>query len=240
MAAHFPSTEWSNLRTLHEGSTDEARAGLSRLCALYWLPLYCFLRRTGVSPEDAKELVQGFFVHLLEKDVLRGLDEAKGRFRSFLIASLKNFVANERRRTAALKRRPAASLIELDAFQAERMNDRLSSGELTPEEEYERNWAVAMIERAVKRLRAEQRSRGDEETFDRISPYVLGGSSLPPYRSMADSLGLSESALKVRVSRLRSRLGGALRDEVARTVADPAQVDDELRSLLTHWGGVTS
>ena len=234
--ALFPTTTWSTLNLLHRGHDEDARAALGRLCELYWQPLYGYLRGSRQNPEEAKDLVQSYFVHLLESKALSRVDPSKGRFRSFLIASLKNFVANQRRHANAQKRAPEAGFVSLDVDGAEHRYIELARDELTPEQQFERNWAITLIERGVERLRDEECKAGRETAFEAVSAHVLGAGKRPPYRQVAAGLGISEAAVKVRVSRMRKRLGRLLYEEVRSTVAAEDDVAGELRHLLALWG----
>jgi RNA polymerase sigma-70 factor (ECF subfamily) len=234
MADDFLTTRWSIVRAA--GADDAAREGaLAWLCEAYWVPLYAYLRRKGNSEEDARDLVQSFFVHLLEKDALVGLSPEAGKFRAFMLASLKNFAANERARAAAEKRRATNAAFTVSLDDAEEIYRREASSELNAEELFEKRWALAVVVSATARLRAEFAQAGRTEVFEVLQQYLVGESDAS-YAETAERLGMNEGAVKTAIHRLRKRLGKVLRDEVAETVADPSQVDAELRYLLGVLG----
>lgn len=227
----FPTTRWTELFALRDLGPEGARLAFGRLYERYWIPLYGFLRRRGHAPDDAADLLQEFFAHLLDRDFLSRL-ELTGRLRAFLLASLKNFMRDERDRRRAAKRQPGLPLVSLDVEAAERAYLEVPSGEASPEEIYERRWAEGMIERATARLEETERRAGRDRDFALLRAHVLGDDEGVPYRRIAEDLGVSESAIKVRVHRLRKRFGRFLREDIELTVDDEAAVDDELRHLL--------
>lgn len=231
MAPRFATTEWSQVLAVR-GSGTQAREALEVLCATYWYPLYGYVRRSH-DAEEARDLTQGFFTHLLEKDAFEAIDRSKGRFRSFLLASLENFLSHERDRAQALKRGGAAVTFSLDADQAETRYRREPADTLTPEHIYERRWALTVMECAMDRLEAEAAESESPELFGRLKSYLTGQEPHTPYRELGLEIGKSENAIKNRVHRLRRRWGQLLREEVARTVAEETEVDAELRHLLT-------
>lgn len=234
MADDFLTTRWSIVRAA--GADDAAREGaLAWLCDAYWFPLYAYLRRKGNAEEDARDLVQSFFAHLLEKDALAGLSPEAGKFRAFMLASLKNFAANERARATAEKRRATNAAFTVSLDDAEEIYKREASNELNAEELYEKRWALAVVVAATTRLRAEFAQAGRAEVFEVLQQYLVGESDAS-YAETAERLGMNEGAVKTAIHRLRKRLGNVLREEVAETVADPSQVDAELRYLLSVLG----
>ncbi len=234
--ALFPTTTWGGLNRLHESSEDVVREALAQLCELYWQPLYAYLRGSHYSREEAMDLVQSFFVHVIESGALRKVDPSKGRLRSFLITSLKNFVANKHRHDGVKKRAPEAGLVSLDVDSAECRYAELARDELTPEVMFERNWAIALIDRSVEQLREEEIEAGRRDAFATLSTYVVGAGTRPSYREVASALGLSVGATRVRVSRMRKRLGALLCQQVRATVAEEEDVEGEVRHLLELWG----
>lgn len=210
--------------------TAHANAALETLCRAYWYPLYAYLRRAGSAHDEAEDLVQGFFARLIEKRDFRAQRE-RGRFRSFLLAALRNFVANERDRERALKRGGRERLVELDADAGVRF-EREARDDDTPEKLYERQFALALLDEVTARLAEEQLRAKKGAQFERLSAYLSQGSDEVPYGAIAVELKLSEGAVRVAVHRLRKRFGELLRLAVADTVADPADVEDELRALL--------
>jgi len=206
---------------------------METLCGLYWYPLYAFVRSRGASAEQAEDVTQGFFVHLLEKEALQHVDPAKGRFRSFLLASCKNFLADERARMSAKKRGGGVPALSLDAEAAESRYRLEPADELTPERIFERQWALTVIEQALTRLSERYAGRGKLDHFEALKVFLSGEQRPVPYSEVARRLGLTEVAVKVAVHRLRKRFRDALREEIAQTVANQNDVDAELRSLYS-------
>jgi RNA polymerase sigma-70 factor (ECF subfamily) len=235
MQAGFASTQWSVVLAARDAEPERSRAALAALCASYWRPLYLFVRRTGLSVDDAQDLTQGFFAHLLEKEGLRRVDPALGKFRAFLLASLKNFMANERRRGEAQKRGGGASVVSLEEMtQAEDLGAAEADGSLTPERIYERNWALELLRRATARLEAEFAAAGKATLFEHLKPYLTGDREMR-YAELAALLEISEVTVRVAVHRMRGRFRDLLQDEVAQTLPDPgdaAAMEQELRFLL--------
>ena len=216
-----------------EAPSSRSREALAALCERYWYPLYAFIRRQGSTQEEARDLAQGYFLQFLEKGFLKTVRPDAGRFRCFLLASVKHFLSNERDRERALKRGGGQSPIrlELDAAEGRYRMDPADAA-LTPDRLFERQWAMTVLERAMSSLREEFARSGEASRFDRLKLYLTGEEPAVPYRQVAVELGLSESAVKVAVHRLRQRFGQALREVVAETVASPAEIDDEIRSML--------
>ena len=217
-------------------SSPNGRKALAKLCATYWYPLYAFVRRQGHAVDDAQDLTQEFFSRLLEKNYVAAADQTRGKFRSFLLASLKHFLANEWRRGAAQKRGGKSAALPLDLDAGESRYSLEPSHELTAEKIFERRWAMALLELTLAKLR-EEYSGGDKlKLFDRLKAYLGGDRASVPYRQLADELGLSEGAVKVAVHRMRRRCRELLRAEIAQTVAGPEEVDEELRDLFKAVG----
>lgn len=229
MSERFATTQWTLVLAARDGTEGEAAQALEALCDAYWYPLYAYVRRRGHDQDAARDLTQAFFAELLGRDFLGSVDRSKGRFRAFLLASLGNFLSHERDRERALKRGGGVRPLPLDADTAETRYLREPADRLTPELVFERRWGLTVMERAMERLRAD--ASDEPERFERLRP-CLTGSEHASYREIAEALGLTESAVKAAVHRLRQRYGRLLRDEIAATVADPAEVDDELRHLL--------
>lgn len=220
------------LSAAHGGG--DSRAALEWLCTSYWYPLYAYVRRRGYDVESARDLTQGFFVSLLERGALRGLDPELGKFRAFLLASMNHFLANEVERQAALKRRADNPAFCIDLENVERLYALEPVEGLGPEALFESRWARTVLDRALRRLREEHEATDKGELFRRLSGYLTGDE--PSSDRLADELGMEPGTLRVAVHRLRRRLGAILRDEVAQTISNPAEVDDELRSLLQAAG----
>jgi RNA polymerase sigma-70 factor (ECF subfamily) len=211
---------------------EKRREALATLCTIYWSPLYHYVRRCGNGPERAQDLTQEFFVRLLEKDVVAAASQARGRFRSFLLASMKNFLLNAHDREVTQKQGGDWIAWSLDWDVAESHLHLEPAHELTPERVYERAWAIALLDRVLERLKTEADAAGKEQAFEVLKEALAGGRDKLPYASLATQLGVSEAAARQAVHRLRKRYREILRDEVSQTVADPAEVEDEIRNLL--------
>lgn len=233
----FATTRWSQVLAAGAGPTSDSREALARLCELYWRPLYAYVRRWGYDADEAQDLTQEFFSRLLEKHYLRAADPARGRFRSFLLASLKHFLSNERDRAAAVKRGGRATVLPLEFETAEGWYVREPPDDETPERVYERRWALTLLERTLERLRREFEAAGKGAMFSRLEGHLTGEQETAPYAQLAAELGTSEGAVKVAVHRLRRRFGALLREEIAETVSEPAEVDDEIRQLFRSLRG---
>lgn len=233
----FPTTAWSDLLSLQARGEEGAREAIGRLYEAYWAPLYSYLRRRGYDPDAAGDLLQSFYLHLVEKEVLRHVERAGGRLRAFLIVALRNFARDEHARERARKRSPEAPLLSLDLLGEERRFQARAAAGTDPETLFEEQWARTVAARAVRELVLRDRDAGRSGESEILRGYVLGGAEPAPYSEAAARLGISESAVKVRVHRYRKRLGSILRQEVARTVSDETAVDGELRLLLGRLGG---
>jgi len=232
MCARVATTQWSQVLAARDGSDTEARAALESLCQTYWQPLYAYIRHQGYGPDEARDLTQGFFAELLDKDFLADVEPEKGRFRSFLLASLRHFLSHQRDRDRALKRGGGAITISLDVSAGEQKYSIHLAESMTPEDVFEYRWAMTVLDRAVDRLQQESEEAGTKFQFENLQQYLTGRGRQLPYRETATALGISEAATKSAVQRLRRRLGRCLRSEIAETVANPADVDDEVRNLL--------
>jgi len=233
----FATTRWSVVLAAAEtgGASGDAGTALAELCRLYWFPLYAFVRRRGHSPHDAEDLTQAFFVRFLEKNGLAAVNPDKGRFRSFLLASLKHFLANEWDRGQAQKRGGGESVLELDALTAEERYRLEPADALSPERLYERQWALSLLAQVLDRLEAEHAAAGKGVRFAEMKGFLTGEGTPDSYSTIGGRHGLSEGAFKVAVHRLRKRYRELLREEIARTVADPAETADELRRLFAAF-----
>jgi RNA polymerase sigma factor (sigma-70 family) len=228
----FITTRWTLVATAASGSDTRARDALAALCQAYWPPLYTYLRRHGHDREDAEDLVQGFFARLLERGDVRSADADRGRFRSFLLTSLKRYVINEHERATTAKRGGTHFPLSLDFDEAERGHSMEPRTDDTPERVFDRRWATISLDRAVQRLRDECHETGKGELADALLPYLTDVGDLPTYSDVGGALGLSEGAVKVAVHRLRRRFGALLRHEIADTVIAPEDVEDEVRELI--------
>jgi RNA polymerase sigma-70 factor (ECF subfamily) len=211
--------------------THSQRA-LAELAQLYWFPLYAYIRRQGHPPAQAEDLTQDFFARLLEKKTLASIDRTKGKFRSFLLASLQNFLHNEHDKTHAHKRGGGQQTIPLDALTAESRYALEPADTLTPERVFERRWAWAVLDQVLHRLEQHYAAKGQQPLFDALKPSLTARLDTATYAQRAAELGMAEGALLVAAHRLRRRYRDLLRDEIAHTVADPALIDEEIRYLL--------
>lgn len=234
-SSQFPTTRWTLVVAASDPQRKEARSALAALCENYWYPLYAYLRRRGYSADQAKDLTQDFFMRILEGRYLDRADAEKGRFRSFLLTSLKFFVADEQDRQRAHKR-GGGGVVSLEFSSGEGRYQREPAHEETPERLFERRWALSVLDRVVEKLRAEFVRHGRREHFERLKGFLLGHSDAP-YAALASEMNTSEGALKVAVHRLRKRYRELFRQEIADTVADPAEVESELRFLATVLTG---
>lgn len=235
--AGFRTTHWSVVLAANGESTPGAALALETLCAAYWYPLYSFLRRQGRSPHDAQDLTQSFFAHLLSKDRLRSVDPRKGRFRSFLLASMKNFLANEWDKAQALKRGGGITFVPVDEEAGEERFCREPADTASPDRAFEQSWATTLLESVLARLREEYTADGRPELFSALQGCLGGDRDGPSYAEIAASQGLSEGAVKMAVLRMRRRFGELLRAEIAHTVTRPEEVDEEIRSLFAAVSG---
>jgi RNA polymerase sigma-70 factor (ECF subfamily) len=231
--AKFTPTHWSVVLAAagHSDSTH-ARDALEKLCRNYWVPIYAFVRRQGHNPPDAQDLTQEFFARLLEKNYLAGADRTKGRFRSFLLASLKHFLANEWDKANAQKRGGGRVPISIDAAAVETSFGAELADQLTADKIFERRWALALLDQVLRRLRDEYTRDGKEKQFEQLKQTLTEASRSVPYSEIAARLGISEGAVKVAVHRLRQRYRELLRAEIADTVAGADEVEDEIRNLF--------
>ena len=234
-AARFRSTHWSIVFSAAQDHTPAGQAALAELYRIYWYPLYSHVRRRGYSPEDSQDLTQSFFLRLLEHRGLAQVDPRKGRFRSFLLASLQNFLSTAHRREHTIKRGGLFAFTSLDAeavesrYQLEPTDDHA----LTPEQIFDARWALTLLNEAVKSVQAEHAARGKAKTFEVLMGFLPSVSAkLPSYEEAAAMLGISEAAVNALIHRLRKQYSIALRREVARTVSEPGAIDDEIHLLF--------
>lgn len=235
-AARFEQTRWSIVVTAADGDSTKARKALTHLCETYWYPLYAFVRREGHSAHDAQDLTQEFFARLIEKRKLAGLVREKGKFRSFLLTAMNNFLTDEWKRAEAQKR-GAHQIISLDAAQAETRYRLEPADTLTPEKIFAKNWALTLLKVVYERLQKEFSDDGKAAQFEALSFALTGDKSAVPYAELSAKLSMSESAVKVAVHRLRQRYREVLRDEVGQTVDSPEEIEAELRDLMRALAG---
>ncbi|UCD49925.1 MAG: sigma-70 family RNA polymerase sigma factor [Phycisphaerales bacterium] len=219
------------LRAGEPGATGY-REALEALCRAYWLPLYAYLRRRGCNCHQAEDYTQGFFARLFERQALVRADPTRGKFRSFLLAALKNFVADERDYAQASKRGGGARALPLDFGEAEARYALAPSDTLSPEEFFDRSWALAALQQAMAKLKAEYAEAGKEHLFERFKGSLQVDANVASYRDMAADVGMSAGAARVAVHRLRRRFRDLVRQEIAQTVSEPAEVDEEVNYLF--------
>jgi DNA-directed RNA polymerase specialized sigma24 family protein len=232
----FETTRWSLVVAAGSGDSSAARAALATLCETYWYPLYAYVRRRGTSADDARDLTQGFFTSLLERRDFEDLRQERGRFRAFLLASLQHFLANDAARRRTQKRGGGLTFLPL-AFDEAEGRYRIEPAESsTPETLFERRWALTVIDRVLGELRREWEADGREAEFDELKSCLLGVNPSGGYAAIATRLETSEGAVKTAVHRLRRKFQSALRKDIAETVSDPDDVDDEIRYLVRALG----
>ena len=230
-AAAFTTTHWSVVLAA-QGESAEAEAALEKLCRTYWWPLYGFVRRQGYKPEDAQDLTQAFFARLLERKDLETVSQERGRLRSYLLASIKNFLSKARHRELTLKRGEGRPLVSLDELLARERTDQEPAHKLSADRIYERRWALTLLEQVLVRLRTEYEAAGKLPLFDRLKELLAGESDQPSQAKIAAEMRMTENAVKQAFHRLRYRYRQLLHEEIAHTVAAPDDVEDELRHFM--------
>ena len=235
-AARFATTHWTMVLSAGRRSSPQSQAALAALCEMYWYPLFAYARRRGLDANDAADEIQEFFANLVEKRVLDVADPARGRFRTFLLTSLQNFLANQRRRNRAQKRGGGAITLSIDQADAESRYRLEPADPDTPERVFERRWALTVLDRATSRLRDDYAKAGKAEILEQLSPCIGLTARDNSYRDVAEALDMTEGAVKTAVHRMRRRLREFLRDEIAQTVAKPEEIDEELRELIASLG----
>lgn len=228
----FVTTHWSVVRSARDKNSAHWAEALERLCQTYWYPLYVYVRRSGHGPEDAQDLTQEFFARLLQKDYLHAVTQEKGRFRTFLLVALKRFLANEWDRLRAQKRGGGRPLASLDEIAEQRY--RFEPAEtLTPDKIYERRWALTLLDQAFGRLQEEFGAAGKAKEFEYLKTFLTAERGEIPFSEVAARMQTSEGAARLAVHRLRKRFREALRTEIAHTVSNPEELDEELRHMFT-------
>ena len=212
--------------------TPQAQAALEQLCQTYWFPLYAYIRRRGHAKADAEDLTQAFFARLLEKNFLANLDAEKGKFRAFLLAALKHFLANEWDKSQRQKRGGGETHLSLDWQTADTTFQVAATNEPSPDRVFDREWAVALLGKVIQRLQAECEADGRGTQFAELKIFLTAGKGASSHAEAARKLGMDETAVRVAVHRLRKRYRVLLRDEIARTLSEPAMVDEEMRALF--------
>ena len=239
MQSRFTTTSWSKVLAAREAPSAQAREALEALCQAYWYPLYAYVRRQGHDADEAGDLTQAYFAELIEKSYLEDYDPSRGRFRVFLRASVRHFLSKQREKALTWKRGGRTKTISFDAQEVESRYRHEPVDRLTPEEVFERRWALTVLESGLAKLRTEQREAGRGREFERLEGFLTGQEATVSYSEVAAELATSEGAIKTMIHRLRQRFGHLLRGEIAQTVAGPEEVDDEVKYLLgvvAPWG----
>ena len=235
--AEFTTTHWSVVLTAGQGGSPASEQALERLCRGYWYPLYAYTRRRGYDAHQAQDLVQEFFARFLARNYLHGLSAERGKFRSFLLASLNHFLANEWDRAKALKRGGGRNFISLDDEDAEERYGRDAATTLTPDRIFERRWALAVLEHALERLQEEFVGTGRQAQFERLKGFLEGEVARGDYDRAAAELKVSPGAVAMAVQRLRRRYRELVHDEIAQTVAAPGEIEEEMKHLIAVLAG---
>jgi RNA polymerase sigma factor (sigma-70 family) len=230
-AVLFTTTHWSVVLDA-QSESPAAQEALEKLCRIYWRPIYSFVRRQGVGPEEAEDLTQGFFADLLERKSLSAVRKEKGRLRSYLLGALKYFLADERRRAMAIKRGKGQRLIPLEELRGDDRIEMEPADPVTAERIYERRWAMTVLERVLSRLKDEFAAAGNARLFDSLKQLLPDEPGAPSQADIAAQLGMTENAVRQAFHRFRQRCQLLLREEIAHTVATPADIEDELRHLI--------
>ena len=235
-ASQFPSTLWSVVLQARNRPSPEADNALAALCQAYWYPVYVYVRRQVGSVDQAEDLTQAFFARLLEKDFLASVDRQKGKFRAFLLACCKHFLANERDHQRARKRGGGQALLSLDLLSAEEHYRREPADTLTPERHFERSWALLLLDQSLDRLRREYHDSGKGPLYENLRGALLGEAAPLSCAAIGTALGMSEAAIKKAAQRLRQRYRELLREQIAATVEGPEAVEEEIRELFAVLG----
>ncbi len=235
-ASQFATTRWTMVTAAGREDSPDARQALEFLCRKYWSPLYFYLRRRGYDRSQAEDFVQGFFTHLLEKRGLRNVTPQKSKFRSFLLVSLKNFVADEWRRSQTERRGGGKCFLSLEFEQAETSYSLEPADRLSADKLFDRSWALTVIARAMEALQGEYAKAGKGEFFEQVKGYITAEPEAGSYQQSVVRLEMSEGAVRVAVHRLRRRLREVIRSEIAETVTTGEQLEEEIRDLFAAFG----
>lgn len=232
-AGQFMTTCWSAVLLSGQSQAPGSDRAREEFCQLYWYPLYAFVRRRGYNADDAKDLTQGFFLFIFDHKALQRVTPTKGKFRSFLLGSLKNYLSNEYQRENAIKRGGKIDFVSVDFSDGEDRYSREPTDSLTPEKIFDANWALTLLERAIERLKEEYSAQGKATVFETLRPFldVSGLAPVPSYEVASEKLKVTSAGVKTLIHRFRKRYSEILREAVAQTVTDPGEIDDEIRSL---------
>jgi len=228
----FPHTRWTLVLAATRKDAPESAAALEAICHAYWYPLYAYVRRRGYGKEDAEDLVQAFFARFLEKNYLAGLDAERGRFRAFLLASLKHFLINEWKKAQRQKRGGGELPLSLDWQTADTKFQVAATNEPSPDKAFDREWALALLAKVIERLQKECEAEGKGKVFEQLKTFLMAGKGESAQSEVAKVLDMEEGAVRVAIHRLRKRYRVLLRDEIVQTLADESLVDEELRALF--------
>ena len=228
----FATTHWTVVLAAGKISSPASQHALDELCQTYWFPLYAYVRRRGYAKADAEDLVQAFFARLLEKNFFANADSEKGKFRAFLLASLKHFLANEWDKSQAQKRGGGAAHLSLDWQTADTKFQVAATNEPSPDKAFDREWALALLAKVIERLRKECEADGKIKLFDQLKMCLTAGKADSAQVEVAKVLEMEEGAVRVAIHRLRKRYRVLLRDEIAQTLTDESQVDAEMQALF--------
>lgn len=232
-AARFDSTQWSLvLLAGAAGDSPEARQAMACLCSAYWYPLYVFIRRQGHKADVAEDLTQEFFTRFLDRDFLGAVDRSRGKFRTFLLACCRHFLANQRDFAQAQKRGGGQAILSLDFTGAQERYQQEPASTWTAEKLFERRWALTLLDQVLRQLRQEYQAQEKSDLFEHLRTVLVGENSALSYAQIGTSLGMSEDAVKKAAQRLRQRYGLLLREQIAATVDEPAMIDEEIRDLF--------
>jgi RNA polymerase sigma factor (sigma-70 family) len=233
----FATTRWTVVLAAGGRGTPQADVALEELCRTYWYPLYAYVRRHGHSHEDAQDLTQAFFARLLEKNYLEGISNNGGKFRAFLLVAIKRFLANEWDRANRQKRGGGVAPLSLDWQDADTRYQINPADDVSPDKLYDRAWALTVLERVITRLRDENSAEGKAKIYSQLKHFLMAGKDEISYGQAAAALQMSEGTVRVTVHRLRRRYRELLREEIAQTLSDPAQADEEMQVLFCALAG---
>lgn len=228
----FATTHWTVVLAAGRQRSPQAARALEELCGAYWFPLYAYVRRRGHTREDAEDLTQAFFARLLERNSFASLDSEKGKFRAFLLASLKHFLANEWDKAHTRKRGGRIPKLSMDWQTADTQFQVAATHEPSPDKAFDREWALALLARVIERLQQECAAEGKTKLFEQLKTFLTAGKAESAHRQAAAALGMEEGTVRVAVHRLRKRYRQLLRDEIANTLAGASMVDEEMRALF--------
>src|SRR5208282_630665 len=233
----FATTHWTVVLAAGKRHTPQSDGALEELCRTYWFPLYAYVRRRGHTKADAEDLTQAFFARFLAKNYLEGLRAERGRFRAFLLASLKHFLTNEWKKSQRLKRGGGEAFLSLDWQTADTKFQVAATAEPSPDKAFDREWALALLAKVIERLQKECEAGGKAKLFEQLKTFLTAGKDGTSQAAVAKALGMEEGAVRVAIHRLRKRYRQLLRDEIAQTLADAADVDEEMRALFGAFSG---